>query len=337
MLSSIQVDQNANLSKARNQNTTVKESSFERISDVTSRVSKQAIQNDRDLKLSSFAVMDRQVYVTNLQLAEKNLKLIGKELFELKALLRQSLQKLDNQKLNDLNTLIRQKQNTISKLKNQLDLDGNPILDADMKLSMRESSKSFIIPNFNLSKLENVSEKIAIEIQNLGSIYLNLMKENNTENVVKTLNLFLAPYNFTSTIGKNGDIIFNSFGSYPQQDIKLAAIKGEGILYPNDKPELVSLKPFPSSIDNFDLDVSQRARMQDFMLGLDTTIRQIQASLIDIRQKQKESAAMINQVNQNLQVKSISQQKPSFDFSYRSILAQANLHRNTVVALLKTT
>ncbi|MDX1301089.1 flagellin [Photobacterium sp.] len=290
-----------------------------------------------------------QQQVTVVQIAQQAIHKVGSELQSMKRVLTQTLHSPGDPSLSNSNQakqLIQQQTNIKSWLQSAVS-DGVRVLDSQLRIQVdREPERSFMIPGLDLTRQRHQDEQIRLDFPNSGTALITLNSQRDDQQLASQIDRSLVPLGIRASLGSNGELLFKAKESDFSQMSQQVMVTGQGHRYPAGQPNMIKLKPEPEGIEDLSINLSSRDNIRRTISKVTQGLRQVQQSIDEIKVYQTEFARQVTQIKAQINVDDIaaiegkissltSAVNTNFTATYQAVSAQANVHRHTVVALLK--
>lgn len=287
-----------------------------------------------------------QQQVTSVQIAQQALQQVGRELVSMKKVLGQALK--SNQPVSEatVRQVSSQQQNIRQTLENATS-DGARVLDSQLRVQLEHGAeRTFTIPGLNLSRQRQQNEQIRLDFPQTGTVVINFTSQSSDKQLVDQIDRSLIPMGVRAAATEEGELIFRTKDADFNQMKQQVMVTGQGHRYPAGQPNVVKLQPEPEGVEDLAINLGNRDGIRQTVGKVNQHLRQVQQSLDDIKAYQSELAKQMAQFSAqgNLgDMKAIQGKLDTFSrktnayftTTYQAVSAQANVHRHTVVALLR--
>ncbi|KLV09993.1 flagellin [Photobacterium ganghwense] len=289
-----------------------------------------------------------QHQATTVQVAQQALLQVGRELQSMKRVLAQSLSSQQpappssNDKLAHSQQVIR---HTLDSARTQ---EGR-VLDAQLKVQLNgQAGRAFTIPGLNLTRLRHQAEQLRLDFPQAGAVTLQFDPRLDDKQLVRQLDRNLIPLGMRAAATDGGELVFKTTDSAYLQMHQQVLVTGQGHRYPAGQPNQIRLQPEPEGVEDLSISTAHRDGIRQTLSKVNLHLRQVQQSLDDIKAYQAQLAQQMEQQLERLgtqgdvaaaegRLSHLSAQfSGGFSATYQAITAQANVHRHTVVALLRS-
>ncbi|WP_318433105.1 flagellin [Photobacterium leiognathi] len=287
-----------------------------------------------------------QQQVTSVQIAKQALAVVGRDLQAIKKILSTELitqRAVSPSAQSSANHHLDSIKHTLHNAKS----DGLRVIDAELKVNIdRPITRTFSVPGLNVQRQREHSELIKISFQQLGTVVVNMDAKLSDKALVSQIDRHVIPFGLRASVQDNGDITFRA-NEHDYQSLEgKVRVVGQGHRYPAGQANTLTIKPEPEGIEDGQLSLNNREQIRDTLVKVNQHLRQVQQSLDDIKAYQTALAKQMAAAKANTAVSDIKQVEDKlsqlsgtgnqqFSATYRTLAAQANVHRHTVVALLK--
>ncbi|WP_318472578.1 flagellin [Photobacterium leiognathi] len=287
-----------------------------------------------------------QQQATSVQIAQQALGAVGRELQAIKKVLSAELiahRTIDPSSQTNANRHL----DSIKSILNQAKSDGLRVIDAELKVNIdKPITRTFSVPGLNVLRQREHSELIKLSFQQLGTVVVNMDAKLSDKALVSQIDRHVIPFGLRASVQDNGDITFRA-NEHDYQSLEgKVQVVGQGHRYPAGQANTLTIKPEPGGIEDGQLSLNNREQIRDTLVKVNQHLRQVQQSLDDIKAYQTALAKQMAAAKANTAVSDIKQVEDKlsqlsgtgnqqFSATYRTLAAQANVHRHTVVALLK--
>ncbi|PSV26214.1 MULTISPECIES: flagellin [unclassified Photobacterium] len=287
-----------------------------------------------------------QQQVTSVQIAQQALGVVGRDLQAIKKILSTELiaqRAVSPSAQSNANHHLDSIKHTLNNAKS----DGLRVIDAELKVNIdRPITRTFSVPGLNVQRQREHSELIKLSFQQLGTVVVNMDAKLSDKALVSQIDRHVIPFGLRASQQDNGDIVFRTNEqSFQGLEGKVQVI-GQGHRYPAGQANTLTIKPEPEGIEDSQFTFNNREQIRDTLVKVNQHLRQVQQSLDDIKAYQAVLAKQMADAKANTSLGDVKQVEEKlsqlsgagnqqFSATYRSLAAQANVHRHTVVALLK--
>lgn len=284
-----------------------------------------------------------QQQVSAAQIAQQALKQVGQALFAMKKGLTQTLQ--GSQTTSAATEQVAAGQQQIRQALSQAENEDGRVLDAQLRFQDKQPvMRIFSIPGLNLSRQREQSEQVRIDFPQLGSAVLSLDSQKSNQALVDQLDRALIPLGIRMQAGEQGELVFRAEEAAYRQMEQQVMVTGQGHRYPAGQPNRIKLQPEPEGVEELAVNLGSPDGIRSSISQLNRYLQQVQTSLsetrvylgaMDQRAQQVTAGKPGSEVleNQMQQIRHLGEQ--DFRSTYQAVSAQANVHRQTVVALLR--
>ncbi|UXI03094.1 flagellin [Photobacterium sp. TY1-4] len=284
-----------------------------------------------------------QQQVSAAQIAQQALKQVGQDLFTVKRGLTRVLQGAQSAA-----SLADQMSTSQQRIRQSLDQARNEegrVLDAQLHFQHKQPvQRTFTIPGLNLTRQRDQSEQVRIDFPQLGSVVLNLDSQKSDKALVNQLDRALIPLSIRLQAGDNGALMFRAEESAYRQLEQQVMVTGQGHRYPAGQPNTIKVQPEPEGVEELAIHLGSQEGIRNSLSQVNQYLQQVQTSLsetqaylgaIDRRAQQVSAATLGGEVLESklTSVRQLGEQ--DFRATFQAVSAQANVRRQTVVALLR--
>lgn len=287
-----------------------------------------------------------QQQVTTVQIAHQTLQHVGRELISMKKVLTQALK--SNQPASpDTAQQVASKQQSIKQWLESATSDGGRVLDSQLRVQLEQgAARTFTVPGLNLSRQRHQNEQIRLDFPQTGTVMINFNSQMDDKQLVDQIDRSLIPLGMRAAATQEGDLIFRAKDADFNQMQQQVMVTGQGHRYPAGQPNVVKLQPEPEGVEDLAVNLGNRDGIRYTVGKVNQHLRQVQQSLDDIKAYQGELAKQMVQVKAQSRLGDIetiegkldtvsNMGNVNFTTTYQAVSAQANVHRHTVVALLR--
>ncbi|KKC99809.1 hypothetical protein [Photobacterium halotolerans] len=282
-----------------------------------------------------------QQQVTRGQIAHQSLISVGRDLQGMKKILTQMLGSSTAITQGRVDQLQRHHSH-IQQTLNAGQFSGERVLDSQLQFQPKGDPKqSFTVNGLNLVRQRQQSEQLHLTVQDRGTALLTFDASQTDRQLTQQIDKAVIPLGLRAAATESGDVIFSTSQSDFQNIGQHVTISGQGHRYPAGQPNRIKVQPEPQGIENIALKLADGEQIRHTMRHVNQGLQQVQKGLDQLRHFQadldsKVGKAMAGQSAESIESKLQSlQNSQSFAAAFQVVSAQANVHRHTVVALLK--
>ncbi|EAR57290.1 putative flagellin [Photobacterium sp. SKA34] len=307
---------------------------------------KQLSYQQDGFSVSKTLLAKGQQQVTSVQIAQQALSVVGRDLQAIKKILSTELiaqRVVSPSAQNNANHHLDSIKHTLNNAKS----DGLRVIDAELKVNIhRPITRTFSVPGLNVQRQREHSELIKLSFPQLGTVVVNMDAKLSDKALVSQVDRNVIPFGLRASQQDNGDILFRTNEEGFQGLEGKVQVIGQGHRYPAGQANTLTIKPEPEGIEDGQFTLNNREKIRDALVQVNQHLRQVQQSLDDIKAYQASLAKQMAAAKANTSLGDVKQVEDKlsqlsgagnqqFSATYRSLAAQANVHRHTVVALLK--
>ncbi|MFA0085449.1 flagellin [Vibrio sp. 10N.261.51.F12] len=297
--------------------------------------------------LSGVLLTQGQQQATSVQIASKALQGVGRELTQVK---RNLTQALTHGVSDALTASLSRSKSVIETTLNRARFDDKRVVDNELKLKLDSADvRHFSIPGLNAGRLSDRSEQVRLDFPAHGTVIMQFDgqtdSQSSAERTVKQLDRSLIPMGMRASLSRDGTVVFQAQESAyvaMQQQVK---VTGQGHRFPAGQANTFTVQAEPDGIAELRFDLASREGIKQSIATVNQHLQQAQISLQDSQQFQSQLSTQMSRIQRqsNLPTESqveqtvtkLNQLSGDFSHTYQAMNAQANVHRHTVVALLK--
>ncbi|MGF1750662.1 flagellin [Vibrio cionasavignyae] len=303
----------------------------------------QANMTPTSYSLSGILLTQGQQQATSVQIADKALHSVGKELTQIKRTLTQALNQGASPALT--NVLSRSKHNIESALE-QARFDDKRVVDNELKLKLNSADvRHFSIPGLNVNRMSDRTEQVRLDFSGHGTVIMQFDGQSQGDRTVKQLDRNLIPMGMRASLAQDGNIVFQAQESAYLAMQQQVNVTGQGHRFPAGQANTFTVKAEPDGIAELRFDLGSREGIKQSITTVNQHLQQAQSSLRESKQFQSQLNAQMSRLQSQSNLPSanqvsgslaqFSQQSNDFTSTFQALNAQANVRRHTVVALLK--
>ncbi|MGF1779220.1 flagellin [Vibrio nomapromontoriensis] len=303
----------------------------------------QANMTPTSYSLSGILLTQGQQQATSVQIADKALHSVGKELTQIKRTLTQALNQGASPALT--NVLSRSKHNIESAL-DQARFDDKRVVDNELKLKLNSADvRHFSIPGLNVNRMSERGEQVRLDFPGHGTVIMQFDGQSQGDRTVKQLDRNLIPMGMRASLAQDGNIVFQAQESAYLAMQQQVNVTGQGHRFPAGQANTFTVKAEPDGIAELRFDLGSREGIKQSITTVNQHLQQAQSSLRESKQFQSQLNAQMSRLQSQSNLPSanqvsgslaqFSQQSNDFTSTFQALNAQANVRRHTVVALLK--
>ncbi|PJC86421.1 hypothetical protein CSW98_09420 [Vibrio sp. HA2012] len=291
---------------------------------------------------SGVVLLRSQQQVTTSQVASQALGQVGRALQQMKRELTQSLA-TTSITLPVVSTRVEQHTRSIRQILNAATVDGRRVLDAQLNVQYEgEVTRTFTIPGVDLKRHRQQEERLRVEFPAQGTAILQFSPDTNNNILMQRMDRDLLPLGVRVSADASGQILFSARESSYQKMQQQVMVTGQGHRYPAGQPNLVRVQPNPQGVEDLTPVLKDRDSVRQTLASVNSYLRQVQQNSDDIKSYQKQlSETVLQGIDSEAQQASVADRlatvhldEDGFTSTYKTLSAQANVHRQTVVALL---
>ncbi|MDO6705537.1 flagellin [Photobacterium sp. 1_MG-2023] len=283
-----------------------------------------------------------QEQVTRGQIAYQSLVSVGRDLQGMKKILTQMLGSSTAITQGRIDQLQRH-HNHVNQALNAGRFDGDRVLNSQLEFQSKgEPKQDFTVNGLNLVRQRQQSEQLQLTIQDRGTVLLSLDATKTDRQLTQHIDRAVIPLGLRAASNENGDMVFSAGHADFQAMGQHVTISGQGHRYPAGQPNRIKLQPEPQGIEQMTLKLADGEQIRHTMRQVNQGLQQVSKGLDQLRAFQSNldsqigkamSAQSSEQIDEKLQSMRNHQ---SFAATFQVVTAQANVHRHTAVALLKS-
>ncbi len=294
--------------------------------------------------VSSIMLSQGQQNATAVQIANKSLQFVGKELGQIKRALSQAL--IGDVPVPELGERLDVSKKRILSELNTARYDGKRVIDNDLNVKLDSAdTRRFIVPGLNVNRLSEKPEQIRLDFPQGRSVMIQFDGESDGRRIVKQIDRMLIPLGMRATLHDDGSVVFETTERAYKQMQNKVWVTGEGQRFPAGQANALNVKPQPEGISELGFNLASRDGIKRSIARVNQHLQQVQASLEQTRDfnsdlnvkmdsiQSQNKVLSTEQVNQTLD--KFADASHQFTSTYQALNAQANLRRHSVVALLK--
>ena len=305
----------------------------------------QANMTPTSYSLSGILLTQGQQQATSVQIADKALHSVGKELTQIKRTLTQALNQGVSPALT--NGLSRSKHNIESAL-DQARFDDKRVVDNELKLKLNSVDvRHFSIPGLNVNRMSERGEQVRLDFPGHGTVIMQFDGQSQAQGdrTVKQLDRNLIPMGMRASLAHDGNIVFQAQESAYLAMQQQVNVTGQGHRFPAGQANTFTVKAEPDGIAELRFDLGSREGIKQSIAAVNQHLQQAQSSLRESKHFQSQLNSQMSRLQSQSNLPSanqvsgslaqFSQQSHDFTSTFQALNAQANVRRHTVVALLK--
>ncbi len=295
--------------------------------------------------VSSIMLSQGQQNATEVQIANKALQFVGKELGHIKRALSQALTQGD-MPVQDLGQRLDQSKHRILNELNQARYDGKRVIDNELNVKLdRADTRRFIVPGLNVNRLAEKPEQIRLDFPQGRSVMIQFDGQSDGHRLIKQIDRILIPLGMRASLHDDGSVVFETTERAYKQMQNKVWVTGEGHRFPAGQANAFNVKPQPEGISELSFNLASRDGIKRTIARVNQHLQQVQKSLeqarefhsdLNVKMDSLQSQGKVlstDEVNQALD--GFADASTQFTSTYKALNAQANLRRHSVVALLK--
>ncbi|KDM92212.1 hypothetical protein [Photobacterium galatheae] len=282
-----------------------------------------------------------QQQLTRGQIAYQSLVTVGRDLQGMKKILTQMLGSSTAVTQGRIDQLQRH-HNNVNQTLNHSRFDGERVLNTQLEFQPKgEPTQSFTVNGLNLVRQRQQSEQLQLSVPDRGTALLTMDAMKTDRQLSQMIDKAVIPLGLRAAATEKGEVIFSARHSDFQAMGNHVTISGQGHRYPAGQANRIKLQPEPQGIETMTLKLADGEQIRHTMRQVNQGLQQVQKGLDQLRNFQadvdsKVGKAMATQSTDHIDEKlQTIRNNRSFAATYQVVTAQANVHRHTVVALLK--
>ena len=295
--------------------------------------------------VSSIMLSQGQQNATAVQIANKSLQFVGKELGHIKRALSQALTQGDVP-IAELGERLEQSKKRII---NELDgarYDGKRVIDNELQVKLDSADmRRFIVPGLNVNRLSERPEEIRLDFPQGRSVMIQFDGQSDGQRLVKQIDRILIPLGMRASLHDDGSVVFETDERTYKQMQNKVMVSGEGHRFPAGQANLFTVKPQPEGNSELGFNLASRDGIKRTIARVNQHLQQVQKSLEHAREFSSDLTVKMDSIQNQGKVLSTDEVNQALDTfvdssgeftsTYKALNAQANLRRHSVVALLK--
>ncbi len=283
--------------------------------------------------------------ITRTQIATQSLSLVARELHSIRNTLVKHIQSSSIDSKHQIETLSTNKNNLSSILKNSV-FNGVPVLDNQLNLNLSDTQTSqFFINGLNINRMKEKAEQVKLELPNGKALIIQFDGKTNGQNFIKQLDKSLISLGMRASLSDDGNIVFKVKGKIENIHQQKVMVTGQGHRFPAGAANAFSIQEEPQGIAQLKLDISNTAGIKKSLEEVNGFLLKAQQSsevIKKIQQKHQLNPMFVepsymgrNNKDVNQLLNKLSDKRHDFSNTFELLNVQANVKRQSVLALLK--
>ncbi len=283
-----------------------------------------------------------QQEITSVQIAAKSLHLIGKSLTQIKAGLSEAYTK-GADRVTGLHEMLSSQKKAIESVLQSAKFNGKNVVDNELRLQLKDTdTRRFSIPGLNVHRQADRAEQVRLDFPQGQAVVISFDGHSSPEKTLKMLDRSLIPMGMRASMSQEGNILFEVSADTFQHMQQNVMITGQGHRFPAGQANRVNIKPEPEGIGELRFDLSSKDGIKKSLSRVQQHLNQVQYSLSharifqqDLQLQVKQQPPKVSEVDLPDVLAHFTENTAKFTGAFQVLSAQANVKRQTVVALLQ--